>query len=378
MLAKTPPMGFNTWNTFGENISDKLIRETADAMVENGLLDAGYEYLVIDDCWAERDRDPITYKMVPDKQKFPNGMKAVSDYVHSKGLKFGIYSCCGVRTCADYPGSFGREFLDAETFAEWGCDFLKYDFCNRPEFIEDRGYILYRKMGAALRACGRDILFSACNWGCDGVHDWIRSTGAHMFRSTGDIGDNFDSFKNIALGQIPKLGTSAPGCFNDLDMMTIGMYGKGNCGTSGGNDLDYKLQFVLWCMMSSPLMIGCDVRNMTEESKKILLNKELISINQDEEARPPYIASKRRGGAAFTLVKNLSNNELAIAFINMADDESRVALNLNDIGLTTESGYGLRMRNIFTGETHDEKRDYMDHILQGHDCVVYRCSYIKK
>lgn len=378
MLAKTPPMGFNTWNTFGENISDQLIRETADAMVENGLLDAGYEYLVIDDCWAERDRDPVTDKMVPHKVKFPNGMKAVSDYVHSKGLKFGIYSCAGIRTCANYPGSFGREFLDAETFAEWGCDFLKYDFCNRPDMILEKGYFLYRKMGAALRACGREILFSACNWGVEGVHEWIRSTGAHMFRSTGDIVDHFESFRDIVLAQLPKLGTSAPGCFNDLDMMTVGMYGEGNCGSSGGNDLDYKLQFVLWCMMSSPLMIGCDVRKMTDETKALLLNKDLIAINQDEEARPPYVASNRRSGAAFTLVKNLSDNELAIAFINMCDDETRVPLCLNDIGLTTESGYGLRMKNLFTGEVHDEKRDYMEHILKGHDCTVYRCSYIKK
>ena len=154
MLSKTPPMGFNTWNTFGENINEQLIKETADKMVELGLRDCGYEYLVIDDCWSKRERDPQTGKIVPDEEKFPNGMKAVSDYVHSKGLKFGMYSCAGTRTCADYPGSFDHEYLDAETFAEYGVDFLKYDFCYKPDSAN--GPLLYRKMGMALRACGRE------------------------------------------------------------------------------------------------------------------------------------------------------------------------------------------------------------------------------
>lgn len=157
MLSRTPPMGFNTWNTFGENINESVIKETADAMVEKGLLEAGYNYLVIDDCWSERERDPETGKIVPDKIKFPNGMKAVSDYVHSKGLKFGMYSCAGTRTCADYPGSFDHEFLDARTFAEYGADFLKYDFCYKPNVAN--GPLLYRKMGMALKASGREILF---------------------------------------------------------------------------------------------------------------------------------------------------------------------------------------------------------------------------
>ena len=142
MLSKTPPMGFNTWNTFGENINEQIIKETADKMVELGLRDCGYEYLVIDDCWSKRERDPQTGKIVPDEEKFPNGMKAVSDYVHSKGLKFGMYSCAGTRTCADYPGSFDHEYLDAETFAEYGVDFLKYDFCYKPDSAN--GPLLYR------------------------------------------------------------------------------------------------------------------------------------------------------------------------------------------------------------------------------------------
>ena len=180
MYIKRPPMGYNTWNTFGSNINDALIRETADAMVEKGLLEAGYEYLVIDDCWSLRNRDPKTDRLVPDPEKFPSGMRNLADYVHSKGLKFGMYSCAGVRTCANYPGSFDHEFLDAQTFAEWGVDFLKYDYCFRPDRID--GPLLYRRMGQALRACGRDILFSACNWGADNVGAWARGAGADMYR----------------------------------------------------------------------------------------------------------------------------------------------------------------------------------------------------
>ena len=231
MLAKTPPMGFNTWNTFGENISDRMIRETADAMVEKGLRDAGYEYLVIDDCWSDKQRDAATGKIVPDRVKFPDGMRAVSDYVHGKGLKFGMYSCAGTRTCANYPGSFDHEFLDAETFAEYGADFLKYDFCNRP--MNSNGPLLYKKISMALKACGREILLSACNWGCDNVHQWIRSVGAHMYRSTGDIVDNFVSYRDIFMSQIDNFPYSAPGCFNDIDMLTVGMYSRGNVGGDG-------------------------------------------------------------------------------------------------------------------------------------------------
>ena len=163
MVKLTPPMGWNSWNTFGENINEKLIMETADKMVEQGLLDCGYEYLVIDDCWSLRKRDEEG-RLIADPEKFPHGMKAVADYVHSKGLKFGMYSCAGNLTCAGYPGSFEHEFIDADTFASWGVDFLKYDYCYHSNIIP--GKYLYRRMGIALENCGRDILFSACSWGC--------------------------------------------------------------------------------------------------------------------------------------------------------------------------------------------------------------------
>ena len=377
MLAKTPPMGFNTWNTFGENINEQVIKEAADAMVEKGLLDAGYEYLVIDDCWAEHERDKETGRLVADKKKFPNGMKAVSDYVHSKGLKFGMYSCCGIETCAGYPSSLDNEYLDAQTFADWGVDFLKYDNCNKPEHWE--GQVLYRRMGLALRATGRDIVFSACNWGTENVEEWIRSTGAHMYRSTGDIFDNYPSFRDIALSQKQKLLYSAPGCFNDMDMLTVGMYGKGNVGTSGCNDSDYKMQFAVWSMFSSPLMLGCDVRNMTEETYKLITNKNLIRINQDIEGRPAYQTRPDHDGTDKThsYCKILSDGEIAIMFTNFADNVCISTLYFDSIGIPENAGYSLKMTDAFTNEEFGTFKRLVRRELQPHTCEVYLCKMIK-
>lgn len=200
-IALTPPMGWNSWNTFTWDINEKMICEMADRMVEDGYLEAGYEYLVIDDCWSLKQRD-ADGNLVPDPEKFPHGMKWVSDYVHGKGLKFGMYSCAGTHTCAGYPGSFEHEFQDAKKFAEWGVDYLKYDYCFKPRQIP--GEILYKRMSLALKNCGREILFAACNWGTDGVYDWIRSSGAHTYRSTGDIQDNWESITNLAISQMGK------------------------------------------------------------------------------------------------------------------------------------------------------------------------------
>lgn len=375
MQIKTPPMGFNTWNTFGENISDALVRETADAMVALGLKDAGYEYLVIDDCWSKRERDPETGKIVPDPVKFPYGMKALSDYVHEKGLKFGMYSCAGVRTCADYPGSFDHEFLDAETFAEYGCDFLKYDFCYKPSTAN--GPVLYHRMSMALKSCGRDILFSACNWGSDEVNKWIRSTGAHMYRSTGDINDSWASMRDIAMSQLDNLAYSAPGCYNDIDMLTIGMYGKGNVGSLGCNDTEYKTQFALWCIYSAPLMLGGDIRTMTDGLLKLVTNRDLLRIDQDMEARPAFLATEMSWfPGRIVLVKHLSDNELAVGFFNMTETGGQIPFFLENIGLTASSGRALHMREVFTGEERTVK-EFMNPVVEAHDCSVYLCRIVK-
>lgn len=398
MLAKLPPMGWNSWNTFGQNINEGVVREMADAFIKLGLDKAGYKYLVIDDCWSEYERDPTTRRIVPHHEKFPNGMKAVADYVHSKGLKFGMYSCAGVRTCADYPGSFDHEFLDAKTFAEWGVDFLKYDFCYKP--ITADGPLLYRRMGHALRASGREILFSACNWGCDDVWSWIRSTGAHMYRSTGDIFDNFDSFKDIALSQINKnphidwnmsadalhpviranggSASNAPGCFNDIDMLTVGMFGNGNVGRGGCDATEYKTQFALWCFMGAPLMLGADIRKFAEPEMKPMLdlvtNRGLIEIDQDEECRPMYLVNQSWGQQFFTFGRLLANGDIAIGFFNLGDKEANHVLYLETLGIPDAAGVNLRFRDAMTGEDCGEKREYMCIKIAKHDCRIFRCT----
>lgn len=375
MLAKTPPMGFNTWNTFGEDISDQVIRETADKMVELGLRDAGYEYLVIDDCWSKRERDPVTGKIVPDETKFPNGMKAVSDYVHSKGLKFGMYSCDGVMTCARYPASFDHEFLDAQTFAEYGVDFLKYDNCYRPRTVDQA--LLYRRMSAALKASGREILFSACNWGDVEVETWARSAGIHMYRSTGDINDSFASIRDIMLSQVEKINYTGPGCYNDMDMLVVGMYNNGNVACGGCTDVEYKTHFALWCMFSCPLMLGGDLRKLDGFCLDLVKNKTLIRIDQDEEGRPPFIPNDPGNKSTPTFVKVLSDNQYAVMFTNLTDDRRAGELYFETMGLPAASGYGLRMVDAFTGEDIGVKKEYMRLELEPHDCAVYLCTLEK-
>ena len=348
MVKLTPPMGWNSWNTFGENINEKLIMETADKMVEQGLLDCGYEYLVIDDCWSLRKRDEEG-RLIADPEKFPHGMKVVADYVHSKGLKFGMYSCAGNLTCAGYPGSFEHEFIDADTFASWGVDFLKYDYCYHSNIIP--GKYLYRRMGIALENCGRDILFSACSWGADQTHEWIKETGASMWRSTGDIFDSWESIKDLTKQQAKLHPYHSVGCFNDMDMLVVGMYGKGNVGLSGCNDVQYRTHYSIWALFGSPLMIGCDIRNMNEETKKILENKELIAINQDPLCRQPIrLDGIWSGDDVLIYSRQLSNGDLAIGFFNLKDESVVANLNLDEVGLPMSTGKTLQMKEVWTGE----------------------------
>ena len=394
-LGLTPPMGWNSWNTFTWEINDKLIREAADAMASE-LRDAGYEYIVIDDCWSEKQRDS-NGKLVPDHWKFPEGIKPVADYVHSKGLKFGMYSCAGTHTCGGHPGSFEHEFDDAETFAEWGVDYLKYDYCYKPDHIP--GEILYKRMSTALRNCGRDIMFSACNWGNDDVYKWIRESGAHLFRSTGDIQDNWESIKRLALSQIGNECYGGNFCHNDIDMLVVGMHGGSNnewinsteqgvnviadSGETmpklgGCTDEEYRTHFSLWAIMNSPLMIGCDIRRMTPATKEILTNKDVIAINQDIECRGPYcIKQWNNPDNVFSLVKPLSNGDYAIGMFNFGDRAGEMSLQFWDIGLTTASGRGL---SVYDCWKHEELGTFTERFcttVEPHGCVVLRAKVVK-
>ena len=346
MVQLTPPMGWNSWNTFGEDIDEKMIMETADVMAESGLAEAGYNYLVIDDCWSMKERDK-NRRLVADPVKFPNGMKAVADYVHSKGLKFGMYSCAGNLTCAGYPGSYEHEFIDAETFAEWGVDFLKYDYCYHSPIVP--GEILYRRMGLALENCGRDILFSACSWGADQTHTWIKTSASSMWRSTGDINDTWESIKALTRQQLELHPYNGVGCFNDMDMLVVGMYGKGNVGLKGCSDTQYKTHFSIWAFLGSPLMIGCDIRNMNQATRDILMNKEMIAINQDPLMRQPYKLSGFTDENMLMYARNLSDGSIAIGLFNLGDAKSCARFNLDELGLPVSLGKTLSMKEIWTG-----------------------------
>lgn len=378
-IGNTPAMGWNSWNTFTWDINEKLIRETADKMVENGYRDVGYEYIVIDDCWSLKERD-ADGNLVADPEKFPNGMKAVGDYLHEKGLKFGMYSCAGTHTCAGYPGSFEHEFHDAKQFAAWGVDYLKYDYCFKPRNM--CGELLYKRMSLALRNSGRDICFSACNWGEDDVYQWIRASGAHSYRSTQDIQDNWESICNIALSQMEKEPFTGNYCHNDMDMLVVGMYGGSNsdfiCSEriGGCTDVQYKTHFSLWCMMGSPLMIGCDIRSANEVTKDILQNKELIAINQDPEARGAYRIKLEpqwfNEDEAFALVKVLHNGELAIGFFNLSDTERELTVQFWDMGLPYASGLGLSLYDCWEHKELGVYKERYAVTVPSSDCMVLR------
>lgn len=382
LMGFAPALGWNSWNTFTWDINEQLIRDVADVFVSEGYLEAGYEYIVIDDCWSLKERD-ANGNLVADPEKFPNGMRALADYIHGKGLKFGMYSCVGTHTCAGYPGSFEHEFQDAALFAEWGVDYLKYDYCFKPRHIS--GELLYKRMSLALKNCGRDILFSACNWGADNVYDWIRESGAHMYRSTGDIRDNWESVKELALSQLGKQSYTGSFCHNDMDMLIVGMYGGSNndfIGTIGGcNDIEYKTHFSLWSMMGSPLMIGCDVRKANQATKDILLNPDLLAINQDAEARGAYRIKPEpqwfHTDDVFMLVKVLTDGDLAIGFFNLSDSQRELSLQFWDMGLPYAAGYALSLYDCWEHKELGVYRERFAPVVAAHDCLVVRAKLVK-
>src|SRR5689334_13627693 len=269
-LARTPQMGWNSWNHFHTAIDDKTVREVADAMVMSGMKDAGYVYVNIDDAWQlKHDADG---NIVPNK-KFPD-MKALADYVHSKGLKIGIYSSPGPKTCGGYEGSFGHEKADAEMYAKWGIDYLKYDWCSASAIYKDTDMQpVYQVMGDALRAAGRPILFSLCQYGREDVWKWGAKVGGNSWRTTGDISDNWKSMSTIGFKQLAIAPYATVGHWNDPDMLEVG--------NGGMNDDEYRTHMTMWAMLRAPLLAGNDIRSMSDATKAILLNKEVIAIDQD-------------------------------------------------------------------------------------------------
>jgi alpha-galactosidase len=324
-LALTPPMGWNSWNKFACDVSEKLIKGAADALVATGMKDAGYQYIVIDDCW-QVSRDAAG-KIVIDEKRFPSGMKALADYVHSKGLKFGIYSDAGTKTCQGRPGSKGYEEIDARTYAGWGVDYLKFDWCSS-EGQDTRDY--YGRMSRALRNSGRPIVFSICEWGSTKPWTWAQGIG-HLWRATGDIQDCWDCGRgwggmgvthiiDIMADLYPYAG---PGHWNDPDMLEVG--------NSGLSLAENRAHFSFWSLFAAPLMAGNDLEGMKPEIHDILTHREVIAVNQD-----PLGVQGRKvwdDGPHEAWVKSLSDGSKAVILFNRGTEEGVLSVKWEDIGL---------------------------------------------
>lgn len=340
-LAPTPPMGWMTWNMFKGDISEQLIKETADAMVESGLSDAGYKYVFIDDLW-QGGRDNRN-NIIPDPKKFPNGIKALADYVHSKGLKLGIYSDAAQLTCGGCTASYGFEEQDARTFASWGVDYLKYDYCNAPE-DSATARLRYKTMADALSKSGRDIVLGICEWGQRNGEEWCEHVGGQLWRTSSDVRDMWKDIVNQGgVGILDIINVTAPlskqvrhGQWPDMDMLVVGLNGKGgpssDLGGVGCTYTEYQTQMSMWCMMSSVLALSNDLRHLTPEDKRILLNKEIIAIDQDPLGKAAERVVNEVGHQVF--VRPLANGSHAVAILNSGDKAQRLSVSFKQLGLT--------------------------------------------
>ena len=329
-LALTPPMGWNSWNKFACNVSEDMIREMADAMVKSGMKDAGYQYVVIDDCWqVTRDENG---NIVADPQRFPSGIKALADSVHSLGLKFGIYSDAGSKTCAGRPGGLGHEYQDAVQYAAWGVDYLKYDWCNTTTQDAKASYANIR---AALDAAGRPIVLSICEWGKAQPWLWGKEVGGNLWRTTGDIQDRWAGKKEWKPGDCCSYGVvdiidaeaelysyAGPGHWNDPDMLEVG--------NGGMTDVEYRSHFSLWAILVAPLIAGNDLRSMRPEIRDILTNKEVIAIDQDPLGMQGRRVSK--SGDREVWAKQLQDGSRALVLLNRGAAAQNVVVTWQEIG----------------------------------------------
>jgi Alpha-galactosidase len=373
-LALTPPMGWNSWNKFACDINENLIRETADALVSSGLKDAGYKYIVIDDCWHGQ-RDSLGF-IHPDPVRFPSGIKALTDYVHSKGLKFGIYSCAGDKTCGGKPASRGYEYQDALTYAKWGVDYLKYDWCNT-EGLDAKS--AYTTMSMALKATGRPIVFSLCEWGNNKPWEWATNVG-HLWRTTGDIYNCFDCEKNhgtwsswgvlkILDMQVDLRKYAGPGHWNDPDMLEVG---------NGMPVNEDRAHFSMWCMIAAPLIAGNDVRSMSKETHDILTNKEVLSVDQDSLGIQGFKYSTK--DSLETWFKPLKDGDWAVCFLNRSLKPVTVEFNwtkqnvVDDLSKrrleTDKTTY--QIKNLWTKDNEGKTDKIFKKTVLAHDVIMLR------
>jgi alpha-galactosidase len=362
-LAQRPPMGWNSWNKFQCDVSEKLIRSIADAIVSTGMKDAGYEYVVVDDCWQTgRDREG---NLLADPSRFPSGMKSLSDYIHGNGLKFGMYSDVGYQTCGGRTASRGHEFQDAETFAEWGVDYLKYDWCHS-ENLDAKG--AYTTMSDALKQTGRPIVFSMCEWGSN--KPWLWATGiANLWRTTGDIHDCWDCKTEFETGFVLLLDRNVnlasfagPGHWNDPDMLEVG--------NGGMTTAEYRSHFSLWSILAAPLIAGNDVRSMTPEIRQILTNSEVIAVDQDPLGEQGERSWKQ--GDLEVWSRRLADGSRAVVLFNRGLKAARVTVGWEEIGYP--SGLTADVRDLWEHREVGPQKGTYGATVESHSVVMVKIT----
>jgi alpha-galactosidase len=369
-IARMPPMGWNSWNKFAcDGINEKVIREVADAMVSSGMQQAGYQYIVIDDCWQVA-RDSAG-NIIADPVKFPGGIKALADYVHSKGLLFGIYTCAGSKTCAGRPASLGYEYQDARQYAAWGVDFLKEDWCNTTTQNAPASYALMRD---ALHKAGRPIVFNLCEWGSNKPWLWAKDVG-HLWRTTGDISDKWSYTEpgDTAARSGSVLGNldledglekyAGPGHWNDPDMLEVG--------NGGLTEDEERAHFSLWCMLAAPLLAGNDLRNMTPATKAILTNKAAIAVDQDPLGQQGYRVSRTQGLEVF--LKPLSGGDTAVCLLNRSEQEMKLDFAWKDYAI----GGGHAIRDLWKNQDAGTTTAPYRGTIGRHQAIMLRLAHAR-
>jgi alpha-galactosidase len=362
-LALTPPMGWNSWNTFQADIHEDMIKQTADIIVSSGMKDAGYQYVVVDDGWEALSRDSVG-NLVPDPKKFPNGMKALADYVHSKGLKFGIHNCAGNTTCNGFPGGRGHEYQDARLYASWGVDFLKYDWCDHGTANARE---TYKTMSDALFAAKRPIVYSLCEWGGNKPWEWGKDI-AHLWRTTGDITDCYNCQGEYDLGFrfILKLQEglekyAGPDHWNDPDMLEVG--------NPGLSLTESRSHFSLWCMLAAPLIAGNDLRTMTPEVLKILTNKDAIAIDQDKLGKQAYLYMDHLSKLIY--VKELSDGNWAICWHNTGDQSYKQRINWKHFNFLKGE---YEIKDIWKNQVIGTTSKNLELDIESHDVLFFKLT----
>ena len=366
-LAKTPPMGWNSWNAFDLNINSKKVMDVADSMVSKGMVKAGYRYVVIDDGWQiARDKSG---KIIADSSRFPEGIKFLADYIHSRGLKFGIYTCCGTKTCGGRPGSYGYEEIDARTYAAWGVDYIKEDWCFT-DGLDTR--VQYKKMSDAIRATGRPMLLSLCEWGVSEPWEWAKGVGA-MWRSTNDIQDCFDCVRNWGgMGWVAIMEKNAslapyagPGHWNDPDMLEVG--------NKSLNPTECRSHFAMWCMLAAPLIAGNNVATMNDTIKAILTAPEIIAINQDALGMQGTRIKNNDGLQVWQ--KPLKDGSVAIALLNVTKSDAVISFSLEEIGF--KKNMAATVRDLWERKNMTPIKDKFSATVASHGVVVLKVKGIK-